>query len=116
MSAAQTSAAGNVVPFRLSFLPRHREYLSRWLTAGLPMGLCDADIGADPGSSAQDPDIVMVWVRETADPAYTVRPQGTRWVVADAIRNRELSREGSFEAALNFIRPVLPVPEVTVAA
>ena len=117
MRAETLSISSNVVPFRLAVLPRHREYLARWLDAGLCMGLCDADVFiAESASGAADGEQVLVWVRESADPAYLIRPEGARWVVVDAIRNYELSRQTSFELALNFVRPVLPMQGSTVAA
>lgn len=109
-------AVSNVVPFRMGILPRHREYLAHWLNAGLCMGLCDADICRDEEASHAEAEQILVWVRENADPAYIVRPEGNRWVVVDAIRDRELSRQSSFDLALNFIRPVLPVQGKVAAA
>lgn len=98
-------SASNVVPFRLGFLPRHYEYLMRWLQAGMCMGLCDVDVAsADKG---EDIEHVLVWVRENADPAYMIRPEGMRWVLIDQLRDRRLSSYRSFEAALYAIRPVL---------
>ena len=70
------------------------------------MGLCDASpYLATPGES--DTDYVLVWVRENPDPAYMVSPEGMHWQVIDCLRNERLSQHSSFEAALNFIRPVL---------
>lgn len=106
----------NVVSFRLCFLPRHREYLMRWLQAGASMGLCDVDVA--PRAAQEDSVVlehVLVWVRENADPAYMVRPEGLRWLVIDHVRNHKLGSFPSFEAALHCIRPVLAV-EATVAA
>lgn len=117
LSETLPSSFCNVVPFRQAVLPRHREYLSRWLNADLCMGLCDADIFVSDGDTgAVGSEMVLVWVRESADPAYIIRPEGLRWVVVDAIRDYELSRQTSFEHALNFVRPVLPVQGSTVAA
>lgn len=99
----------NVISLRLCFLPRHREYLMRWLQAGASMGLCDADIS--PRVTAQGESVmiehVMVWVRENADPAYMIRPEGMRWLVIDHVRSHKLGSFSSFEAALHCIRPVL---------
>ena len=107
----------NVVSLRLRFLPRHREYLMRWLQAGAAMGLCDADVS--PRTTNQDETLmlehVMVWVRENADPAYMIRSEGMRWLVIDHVRNHKLGSFPSFEAALHCIRPVLSVG-ATVAA
>ena len=107
----------NVVSLRLSFLPRHREYLMRWLQAGASMGLCDADVS--PRSTAQRGtatiEHVLVWVRENADPAYMIRPEGMRWLVIDHVRNHKLGNFSSFEEALHCIRPVLTT-DATVAA
>ncbi len=36
-------------------------------------------------------------------------PEGANWVVVDAVRQQTLARLPSFAAALNFIRPVLPL-------
>lgn len=70
------------------------------------MGLCDASVSlATPGES--DTDYVMIWVRENPDPAYMVSPEGMDWLVTDSLRQRVLARQDSFEAALQFIRPVL---------
>ena len=109
--------SSNVVSLRLCFLPRHREYLMRWLQAGASMGLCDADVS--PRATAQRDTVmlehVLVWVRENADPAYMIRPEGMRWLVIDHVRNHKLGSFSSFEAALHCIRPVL-TNGATVAA
>lgn len=108
------SVGGNVIPLRALFLPRHHESLARWLAASAPMGVCDAEVstGSAPASptAAHPVEHVVVWVRESADPAYLIRPLGLRWAVIDPQRNYELGRHSSFEAALNAIRPVLPRP------
>ena len=116
-SSAAFQESSNVVSLRLCFLPRHREYLMRWLQAGASMGLCDADVSP---RAAGDRDSVMlehvlVWVRENADPAYMIRPEGMRWLVIDHVRNHKLGSFPSFEAALHCIRPVLTM-DATVAA
>ena len=101
-------ANSNVVSLRLRFLPRHREYLLRWLDAGTAMGLCDVDVAPRvPTDSAVHLEHVLVWVRECADPAYMIRPEGMRWLVVDHLRNHKLGSFSSFEAALHCIRPVL---------
>ncbi len=109
--------SSNVVSLRLCFLPRHREFLMRWLQAGASMGLCDADVS--PRATAQRDTVmlehVLVWVRENADPAYMIRPEGMRWLVIDHVRNHKLGSFSSFEAALHCIRPVLNT-DATVAA
>jgi hypothetical protein len=95
----------NVVSLRTSFLPRHREYLMRWLDAGSCMGLCDADVSS---RSENGPiEHVLVWVRENADPAYLLRPEGMNWVLIDNLRDHRLGTFHRFEAALYAIRPVL---------
>lgn len=99
----------NVVPFRLSVLPRHLALLEQWLSAGRCMGLCDASL-YEPGSEGPKTHYVLVWVRENADPAYMVVPDGARWCVTDYLRERTLARVRTFEEALQFIRPVLPAP------
>lgn len=40
--------ASNIVPLRQGLLPRHREYLLRWLEAGQRMGVFDAEITRPP--------------------------------------------------------------------
>jgi hypothetical protein len=103
---------GNVVPFRVNVLPRHLSLLQKWLAAGRRMGLCDASLCRASEYGPRHP-YVLVWVRENADPAYMVFSEGRRWVVTDHLRQNELTRVGSFEEALHFIRPVL---QVTAAA
>jgi hypothetical protein len=98
----------NVVPFRLSVLPRHLALLEKWLSAGRCMGLCDASL-YQPGEGGPKSPYVLVWVRENADPAYMVTPEGTRWVVTDYLRQRMLARVRTFDEALHLIRPVLPM-------
>jgi hypothetical protein len=72
------------------------------------MGLCDASaFFPDPGEPQRD--YVLIWVRENSDPAYMVAPEGGGWLVTDALRQQPLATLSSFEAALNFIRPVLPL-------
>ncbi len=109
--------SSNVVSLRLCFLPRHREYLLRWLQAGASMGICDADIAPrmTPQRDSVPLEHVLVWVRENADPAYMIRPEGMRWLVIDHVRSHKLGSFSSFEAALHCIRPVLSVG-ATVAA
>jgi len=102
----------NVIPLRTGLLPRHREYLMRWLNAGTPMGLCDVDVYRDETTQTEQ---VLVWVRENADPAYMVQAEGMRWVLFDQLREHRLGTYGSFEAALNTIRPVLPVGAIAAA-
>ena len=107
----------NIVSLRLCFLPRHREYLMRWLRAGASMGICDADVSPRPTPQRETVMLehVLVWVRENADPAYMIRPEGMRWLVIDHVRNHKLGSFSSFEAALHCIRPVLSAG-ATVAA
>jgi hypothetical protein len=116
VQTAMRELPSNVVPFRTAILPRHREYLGRWLEAGLCMGLMDADICGDHEASFADAEIALVWVRENADPAYIIRPEGTRWGVIDALRGNLLGYQPSFELALDFIRPVLPLQGNAAAA
>ena len=118
LEASTGSGAGaNVFSLRLSFLPRHREYLMRWLQAGASMGLCDVDVS--PRATGLNDAIVLehvlVWVRENANPAYMIRPEGMRWLVVDHVRDYKLGSFSSFEAALHCIRPVLSM-EATAAA
>jgi len=106
----------NVVSLRLRLLPRHREYLARWLQAGASMGLCDADVSPrTPTDSPVMLEHVLVWVRENADPAYMIRPEGMRWLVIDHVRDHKLGSFPSFEAALYCIRPVLPCGAIAAA-
>jgi hypothetical protein len=108
--------SSNVVPLRLRFLPRHREYLMRWLQAGTSMGLCDVDVSPRaPTDSAVVLDHVSIWVRENADPAYVIRPDGMRWMVVDHLRNHTLGSFASFEAALACVRPVLTCAAIVAA-
>ena len=109
-------ANSNIVPLRLRFLPRHREYLMRWLQAGASMGLCDVDVSPrTPTDTAVILEHVLVWVRENADPAYMIRPDGMRWLVIDHVRNHKLGSFASFEAALYCIRPVLACGAIAAA-
>jgi len=109
-------ANSNIVPLRLRFLPRHRAYLMRWLQAGASMGLCDVDVSPrTPTDSAVILEHVLVWVRENADPAYMIRPDGMRWLVIDHVRNHRLGSFASFEAALYCIRPVLACGAIVAA-
>lgn len=102
--------APNVVVLRQRLLAHHRTVLRRWLAAGRCMGLCDASVcQAGPGQAEHD--YVVVWVRENPDPAYMIAPEGMGWRVTDCIRGQVLGRHASFEAALNFIRPVLKLFE-----
>lgn len=84
----------------------HRAHLKRWLFAGRRMGLHDGQIfyGRVPGEPPGP--YIAIWVRENADPAYIVKPDGRRWSVADAVRNVPLGNFDRLEAALQFIRPV----------
>jgi hypothetical protein len=98
-----------VVDFRLRVLPRHMELVARWLEAGRVMGLCDAQpYRCDPRRPGPA-EHVVVWVRESADPAYMVAADGLHWTVTDCVRDLPLARLRSFEEALHFIRPVLPL-------
>lgn len=110
-------SVSNVVPFQMEILSGHREYLSRWLHAGQPMGVCDADIfSVEQRQAGVSSGYVLIWVRETPDPAYKVYSRGNSWVVMDAIRENVLGQFRSFADALYMVRPVLPRPEKIVAA
>ncbi len=103
-SAAQRRLPANVVVLHQRMTQRHKDVLNHWLEAGRCMGLCDACIcrhGRD------QPDYVLVWVRENPDPAYMITPEGMRWRLTDCIRGEVLATHASFEAALHHIRPVL---------
>ncbi|WP_254454879.1 hypothetical protein [Acetobacter estunensis] len=116
MLSPQVDFGSNVIPFRMGFLARHREYLARWLEAGQRMGLCSTEICIDEDAPATCNEVIVVWVRENASPAYLIRPDGARWLVIDALRDTTLSRESSLEMALDFIRPALPIQDKVVAA
>ncbi|BCK75179.1 hypothetical protein AA0242T_0006 [Acetobacter aceti NRIC 0242] len=117
MQTDQSVFPSNVIPFRMAvILPRHREYLARWLEAGKRMGLCDAEFCIDDEATFADSEQALIWVRENASPAYVVHPEGTHWVVVDALRGNVLSHESSFEMALDFIRPALPLQGSVAAA
>jgi hypothetical protein len=105
----ETYAAMNVVPLYPRIMPRHIELLARWLAAGQKMGLCNAQAFYPGKNERGQRDYVLVWVRENADPAYMVQPEGNAWVVTDMVRQKVLVRETNLAAALNFIRPVLPL-------
>lgn len=99
----------NVVPLRQRIMPSHTALLARWVEAGRRMGICDASMFAPHAATGEVANYVLVWVRENIDPAYMIVPEGTQWMVVDAVRQQNLSRLRSFAEALNFIRPVLPL-------
>jgi hypothetical protein len=103
------TVAKNVVLLHPRVMPRHTALLARWLAAGQRMGLCNAQAFYPGKSEPHQRDYVLVWVRENADPAYMVHPEGAGWVVTDMVRQMVLARMSNFAAALNFIRPVLPL-------
>ncbi|MFT8885712.1 MAG: hypothetical protein ABF946_05845 [Acetobacter papayae] len=106
-----------IIPFQMEILSRHTDYLSRWLDASMPMGICNADIfSTEEKQAGTSSAYVVIWVRETADPAYKVYSRGNRWIVMDAIRDNTLGSFSSFADALNMIRPVLPREKGIVAA
>lgn len=109
-TSRQTSTC-KVIPLRQRILQRHREYLMRWLKAGEAMGLLDAAVDTLSSSpvSYEVAEQVLIWVRENAEPAYIVRPEGRGWVLIDHLCDREIGRYVSFAAALRTIRPVLPI-------
>jgi hypothetical protein len=107
ISAARPVDGLNIVYLYQRVTLRHTELLARWLQAGRRMGLCNAE-AFHPGRHDRQRDYILVWVRENADPAYMVHAEGTGWVVTDTVRQAELAQLSSFEAALHFIRPVLP--------
>lgn len=117
LRTTETPSTCKIIPFQMEILSRHREYLSRWVEAGLPMGVCDADVfgssDREPGHSSE---YIVIWVRETADPAYKIFSRGNKWILVDAIREHQLGQFASFADALNMVRPVLPLPEKIVAA
>jgi hypothetical protein len=97
----------NIVPIRLHVTQRHRLHLQRWLEAGRRMGLHDAEIVYETPDGPHPAGLVLIWVREAPDPAYRVLPDRMRWCVVDHRRDHVLGQFSGFEAALNFIRPVL---------
>ncbi len=101
----------NVVLLRQRVMPSHTALLARWVEAGRCMGICDASMFASHTEpvGVHGVNYVLVWVRENIDPAYMIVPEGNEWMVVDAIRQQNLIRVRSFAAALNFIRPVLPL-------
>lgn len=107
-------AAANVVPIRLRVTQRHRAYLYRWLKAGQRMGLHDVEIAHHTPEGTYPGGLVLIWVRESPDPAYRLMPDHMRWLVVDNLRDHALGRFSTFEAALQFIRPV-SVPEIAAA-
>jgi hypothetical protein len=109
---SQQSGNCKVLQLRQRIMPHHRTLLAKWLDAGRCMGLCDAWAYV-PVRGETHNDYVLVWVRENADPAYMVAPEGMHWVVTDCVRQHTLARPGTFEAALQLIRPVL---QLNVAA
>ena len=99
----------NVVVLRQRIMPSHTALLARWVEAGRRMGICDASMFVPHATSTDAENYVLVWVRENIDPAYMIVPEGTHWMVVDAVRQQNLNRLRSFAEALNFIRPVLPL-------
>jgi hypothetical protein len=106
----------NVRDLRLRVLPRHLELVARWLDAGRAMGLCDAAPFYPEPDLPGAADYLLVWVRENADPAYMISPDGMYWKVTDCVRNLPLVRVRGFEEALHVIRPVLPLPQPSPVA
>lgn len=101
-----------VIELRPRLTPRQEAHLRNWLSAGRRMGLLDAEITRAPNADLPRPGpCVLIWVREAPDPAYLVAMQDRRWVVRDGIRRRQLGEFAAFEQALDFIRPVLKLPE-----
>ena len=114
---SETQNTCQIIPFQMEIMCRHRDYLDRWIAASQPMGICDADIfPAEEKQAGVSSGYVLVWVRETSNPAYKVYSRGNRWIVMDAVRDNTLGQFASFADALNMIRPVLPVKQDIVAA
>jgi hypothetical protein len=107
LTPPQEPRAANVLDLRMRVLPRHLEMVARWLEAGRVMGLCDAAPFRPDPERPGCPEYVLVWVRESADPAYMISAEGMHWTVTDSVRDQLLVRVRSFEEALHFIRPVL---------
>ncbi len=96
----------NVVSIWSRLSHGNREYLSTWIKAGRSLGLLDAEVVHLRGRADHGNVHVLIWVREAADAAYRVAPNGFGWTVTDNLRSNELSRHATFEAALEAIRPV----------
>lgn len=114
--ASNRDTTGIVIPFRQKLLPRHRHYLAQWLAASERMGILDASIEASPEQTDTTPSLVVVWVRESADPAYIISINGPQWVLTDCLRNNELGRYTDLAEALHTIRPVLPLQQDSAAS
>lgn len=99
-------SVADFVETRSCITDAHRAHLKRWLFAGRRMGLHDGQIFFGQVSGEPSGPYIAIWVRENADPAYVVKPEGRRWIVSDAIRNMPLGNFDRLEAALQFIRPV----------
>ncbi|PHI95315.1 hypothetical protein BG621_05940 [Parasaccharibacter apium] len=112
-SSSSQQGPATIIPFRQKLLPHHRRYLAHWLTASQPMGILDASIESTQDSPSP---LIVIWVRENADPAYLIRLEGPQWVLMDCLREHELGRYTDLSAALHTIRPVLPLsPEHTAS-
>jgi hypothetical protein len=96
----------NVVSLWSRLSSSNREHLSRWIKAGRALGLIDFETIYARGGPDRGNVQVLIWVREAADPAYRVDPNGYGWTVSDNLRGNELSRHPTFELALEAIRPV----------
>ena len=120
MSRTSTSSQQHtcqIIPFQMEITSRQQAYLTRWVQAAQPMGICDADVFVSEQKQAGiSAGYVVVWVRETPDPAYKIYCHGNRWIVMDAIRDNKLGSFNTFADALNMIRPVMPREQGIVAA
>lgn len=114
--STQGSKAGIVIPFRQKLLPRHHRYLAQWLAASERMGILDASIEKNSEASATASHLVVVWVRENADPAYIISLNGPQWVLTDCLRGSELGRYRDLSEALHTIRPVLPLHQADMVS
>lgn len=112
-SSSSQQGPATIIPFRQKLLPHHRRYLAHWLTASQPMGILDASIESTQDSPSP---LIVIWVRENADPAYLIRLDGHQWVLIDCLREHELGRYKNLNMALHTIRPVLPLPEEAAAS
>ncbi|MCX5615836.1 hypothetical protein NQF87_02415 [Bombella sp. TMW 2.2559] len=115
-SSTQGSKAGTVIPFRQKLLPRHHRHLAQWLAASERMGILDASIETASESTGTESYLVVVWVRENADPAYIISLNGPQWVLTDCLRDNELGRYRDLSEALHTIRPVLPLHRPEIAS
>ena len=91
-----------VLAFRPTITDRQHAYLLRWLQAGRRMGLHDGQISITSNAGELRTLQAVIWVRENADPAYTVTPGRTGWTVVDLVRNHRLGEFPKFRGGTGF--------------